>query len=158
MTKKFWVLFGTGIIIFLFLLSLIFLTSNKSPSNNSGNSTATGSNSSKLVIQTKDGTVSVNDITKHPIQKVSDNLLFENSKQYSIVYFPEEKAFSINILQKPLKQSRDAAESALLKDLNIDFAQACKLLVQTFVPFEVDQTASGQDYGLSFCPSGRQIE
>ena len=156
MTKKIWIFTGIGAVIILFLMSL--LLANNQPAQNQQSGPSKGSASrSPLTIPTSKGDVIINDITKHPVQQVPDNVVIDRTNQFTIVYYPNEKTFSINVLANPLQQSRSAAEAALLKDLGIDQGQACKLTVTTFVPFDVDQNASGRDYGLSFCPSGQPL-
>ncbi len=154
MSKKLWIFIGVGVVAVLFLFSLL-LSNRLTPTNQSnGGATTTGAT---LDIPTPAGDVKINDITQNPIQQVPDNIVFERSEKFSIVYYPEEKTFSINILAQPLKQSRDQAEAALLKDLGISVVQACKLTVTMFVPFDVDENLAGQDLGLSFCPSGKGL-
>lgn len=110
-----------------------------------------------LTIQTPQGNVTINDITKNPIHQVTDDLVIAETPQYSIDFFPNEKSFSITLLNTPAQKARDAAEAAFLKLLGVDFSGACKLTVTTFVPADVDPNLAGTNYGLSFCPSGQSF-
>jgi len=150
--KKLLYFFGILVVAGLLAYSLISITS-KQPSNPNTAATSTQT----FVIPTPKGSVTVRDITRNPVQQVTDNTVIERNDSYSIVYYPNEKSFAITLLAAPLQKSREAAESKFLGDLGIDMAQACELKVSTFVPLEVDESFAGQDYGLSFCPSGRQF-
>ena len=114
-------------------------------------------NGPTISIPTSQGSVQVPDVTQNPVFQTIDTYDFKKSDQYEIVYFSQEKSFTITILAPPAQQSRDAAEQAFLDTLAISKADACKLSVSLTVPYDVDPTLAGKDYGLSFCPSGSQF-
>jgi hypothetical protein len=146
-------LYFLGILIVIILLMFSFYIANKQPSS-SPNSTPT-STAATLIIPVPGGTVPVNNITQNPVQQADDTVLFAQTSQYSIIYYTQEQTFSITINAQPVQAARDAAEAALLQKLGITKTQACSLTVTTYVPYDVDQNLAGQDYGLSFCQSGK---
>lgn len=108
-----------------------------------------------LTVPAKGGSLPVSDFTKHPQQVLGDTTVIQQSDNFGIVYFSKDQSFLITILAQPVQQNRDAAEQALLKQLQISQADACKLTVALTVPADVDQALAGNDYGLSFCPAGK---
>jgi hypothetical protein len=118
----------------------------------SGNST-TGEPASnqKITFTTPKGNVQVNNFTLNPIRTTESTMLLADTPEYQIVYFTKDHTFLITISAQPALASRQHAEQAFLKKLNIDTAKACQLSVSLKVPYEVDPKLSGSDYGLSFC-------
>ncbi len=149
--RKLWYVLGFISVVGLLLLSFYIANRSSTPGTPS-NSTST---SLTLVIPVSGGAIPVSNITQNPVQQVEDTVVFAKTSQYTIVYFQKEQTFSISIDSAPVQVARDAAESALLQKLGINKNQACSLTVSTYVPFSVDENLAGQDYGLSFCPSGK---
>jgi hypothetical protein len=152
--KKVFYFVGIAIVMGLFIFSLLLAGNRSNPSQPVSGATGT---QATITIPTAQGDVPVRDITQHPAEQVQNTDVIEKNDQYSITYFSNEKSFLINILAEPVQKNRDTAESAFLKDLGVDYGQACKLTVSTYVLFDVNQNLAGQDYGLSFCPSGKQF-
>ncbi len=146
-------LYFFGILIIIILLVFSFYLANK-PSPSAPSTTPT-STASTLAIPIPGGNLPVNNITQNPVQTETDTVVFAQTGQYSIIYYPNEQTFSITINAQPVQAARDAAEAALLQKLGISQTQACSLTVSTYVPFDVDQNLAGQDYGLSFCSNGK---
>lgn len=101
------------------------------------------------------GSVQVNDFTQTPARVVGDTTVIAETADYGIVYFTQDKSFLITIRSLPAEASRAEAETELLSKLGIGQTDACKLTVALTVPAGVSEPLSGQDYGLSFCPSGK---
>lgn len=140
------ILYFAGVVIVLGLLVFSFLLANNRSSNTA---------SPTIVVPAKNGAVPVNNVTQNPVQQVGDTVVFAQTDQYSIIYYQKEQTFSITISSQPAQPARDAAEAVLLQKLGISKDQSCNLIVTTYVPYDVDPNLSGQDYGLSFCPSGK---
>jgi len=140
------------VIALLLLVSIYFAVRQNNPSSNNGGQGA--SSTPTMTISTPRGDVNMRDITKNPPEQVPGNIVFKKTSEYEIVYFDEDKTFSITVESKPLRQTRQAAEQAFTATLGISNVDACKLSVSLTVPFDVDENLSGKNYGLSFCPEG----
>ncbi|HVY67601.1 MAG TPA: hypothetical protein VHA30_01745 [Patescibacteria group bacterium] len=137
---------GLGILIVFGLGAIIFLFLQPAP--------ATGPTKN---IATQQGTVTVQDYTDHPIASTDDVYVLAQADSYEVVNLKIDNSFLITLLAEPLNQSRQAAETALLNQLKISQADACKLNVSVTVPQSIDTTYSGQELGLSFCPNAMQL-
>ena len=106
-----------------------------------------------LSIATSKGVVVVRNFYSNPVEISPDKLsvLIERKPSHDIVFFVPDRSFSIAISKRPFSASRKLAERAFLKSLQINERDACKLKVTLGVPFSVDASRSGKDYGLSFC-------
>jgi hypothetical protein len=146
------------------IASVIYtLTSEQSPSENaispipdSGKSENPG-NSEKIKVATDKGPVFINDIEKNPIEKIAydSSVVFGKSDNFTMSYYPPDQGFIITIDSPALEQSRQQAEKNFLDLLGVSKEQACLLKVTLNVPYNVSEAASGQNYGLSFCPNGK---
>lgn len=103
------------------------------------------------VFTTAKGTVRTSNFAAKPIFKTETTLVVADADQYQIVYLPAEHSFEILIAAPPANMSRNQAENAFLKLLNVSQTDACKLPVVLKVPYAVDKELAGPEYGLSFC-------
>lgn len=113
----------------------------------------TNNSESKIIIPTSSGSVVIPDVTKNPVEVSGDAVAVSETSNFHIVYNFSDKSFIITLLSLPLQKSRDAAEEEFLKKTSLSPGQACQISVSVTVPFNVDETASGKNYGLSFCPA-----
>ncbi|MFA5961412.1 MAG: hypothetical protein WC848_01875 [Parcubacteria group bacterium] len=107
-----------------------------------------------FTIATQTGTVAVNNIYKLPDAKPLDldGVNFKNTQYYYMAYYPKQQGFIIAMMDPNIQKAREIAESDFLDILGITKDQACQLNVSLTVPPTVNETASGGNYGLSFCP------
>lgn len=78
----------------------------------------------------------------------------ETTEEYSIVYYASDRSFFITVLRKPFYENRIMAEEKFVKKMNITKEEACKLnVVLTFF-----DSGSYDNYGLSFCPNGKEFD
>ncbi|GEM_PF-1241155 len=146
---KFYKLLGVIILVLLFLYSIFkALTSNPKPPAQSLPSAGA------INIPTPSGPVQARDFTKTPIQQLGDSMLIAKTLDFEIVYFTKEQTFLVTVESQPVQKARDLAEQAFLDHLKIREADACRLQVSLFVPYNLSPDLSGKDYGLSFCPTG----
>lgn len=111
--------------------------------------------SDKIILPTNFGQpVAVRNFLLNPKEKFSYGAVLAENEWYKIIFFSEDEVFLITLKQAPLRQAVSLAESEFLKQLNIDKQSACALKVYVTVPRDVDETASGKNYSLSFCPEG----
>jgi cell division protein FtsI/penicillin-binding protein 2 len=137
------------ILLSLFSLSQIFKSSKQDQNNN------TNPNPAGISIPTQAGEVKVRDFTKQAVEQTKETILAEKNKSFDIAYFKQDQTFLITIEAEPLKQNRDLAEQELLKMLQINEQNACRLKVSVVIPYDVNPDLAGQDYGLSFCPNAK---
>lgn len=71
---------------------------------------------------------------------------------YQIIYFENGSGFLISIFQEPLGENRLKAEEELRSTLRLSDAQLCKLSIDVAVSDDANETYSGRNLGLSFCP------
>lgn len=135
------------IILFLYSLSQVFKSPQKTQNNNNQNPAG-------LSIHTNSGEIKVKDFTIQPKDETKDSITAEKNAGFNIAYFKNDQSFLITLEAEPLKQNRQLAEQELLKMLQIDEQSACRLKVSLVVPYEISPDLSGKDYGLSFCPNG----
>lgn len=107
-----------------------------------------------LKISTNSGEMEVKNFYNLPTSKIlsknNDTTLADNT-YYNIYYNPQGSYFIILLYDKNLKTSREKAEADLLKLLNINKEDACKLNIRVGVPFSVSEDYAGINLGLSFC-------
>jgi hypothetical protein len=117
------------------------------------------SDSDKITIKTENGDVVINNIQKNPLEKIAfdDSVVFGKSNDYTMSYYPPDQGFIITLQNSDLVAARTAAEKDFVEALGINQEQSCLLKVTLNVPFDVNQAASGKNYGLSFCPNGKQF-
>lgn len=86
---------------------------------------------------------------KEPINENGDHFVV-NDINYQIVYFPDGDYFNISILGSPFETWREAAEVKLLRKLDIEGEEACKLNVVVTTPLFANAEQAGNQYPLSF--------
>jgi hypothetical protein len=112
----------------------------------------------KMPVKTISGdTIYLNNVYHQPVESLSQNgVAFIENSDYYMAYYPQDQAFIITLLNPDIKTARNNAERDLLKALGIeDEKMSCQLKVSITVPYGVNADASGQEYGLSFCPGGK---
>ncbi|MFA6973947.1 MAG: hypothetical protein WC238_04410 [Parcubacteria group bacterium] len=118
--------------------------------------TIPSSNDQKMKINTPSGDIETNNVYRESSEKLSLNgVSFQNNTDYSMSFYPNDKAFLIVIKNPDVKAARDKAEVELLKNLDITRETACRLTVITTIPFNINPHLSGKEYGLSFCPGAK---
>ncbi len=113
-----------------------------------------------ILVSTKDnGDISVNDFFKNKKTIVYPEwgASLKDDPFYSLLYFTVDKSFLIVLEGGDLHTVRFDAEKEFLTLLGVTEEEACQLKVVMSVPAGVNKKASGHDYGLSFCPSGKQL-
>jgi hypothetical protein len=86
------------------------------------------------------------------IQKTErGDILFNNSKDFQLIYFSKEDAFLIAILSTDFETGRTKAETTFLNTLGIDKTLACKLTVYVSTVSSTNEEINGKIFGLSFC-------
>ncbi|PIR69561.1 MAG: hypothetical protein COU47_02290 [Candidatus Niyogibacteria bacterium CG10_big_fil_rev_8_21_14_0_10_46_36] len=108
----------------------------------------------KITITTHKGTVTTNNFFKIARDIGSDVYSLAETTSYYITYYRPDNSFQIAIGSRPAQASRAQAESALVNLLGITEQEACGLLINLAVPFDVDPALAGHNYNLSFCPDG----
>jgi hypothetical protein len=144
MSKLNKIIIAVFIILIIFGLSAIFLILKNNHSTNSAGT---------KIIQTSQGSVTVNDYTQHPVATTNDAIIIEESAEFQILNYKIDNSFLITLLSAPIKTARTDAQTAFLKDLNITQAQACTLKFSVVVPKSVDANYSGHELGMDFCPN-----
>ncbi len=114
---------------------------------------AAGSSSGIFNITTPEGVVTVKNFYQSAVLVTASGsqALVARTPGYDISYYQPDNSFAISISQKPVMTARAQAEAALLEQLGISQADACKLKVTVGVPISVDPQYAGMDLGLSFC-------
>lgn len=102
---------------------------------------------------------SVKDAISNPVDKVGDWNTLVNSDNFQISYSTSQQgnSFFITINAQPVVQVTQQAEQAFLQKLGISKDYACTLPVIVSIPAKVDETLSGYNFGLSFCPGQRSF-
>lgn len=111
----------------------------------------------KTGIAVKEGLVVINNPYKNATTVVSGNAEVQKTPNYEIVYLAGSKSFVISLSGSDLADSRSQAEQAFLDSLGISKTDACKITVSLGIAPEVNKTAAGKNYGLSFCPNGKTL-
>lgn len=111
-----------------------------------------------FVIDTEKGPVQVANPRRSAAKIItpSDVVMKENS-DYVISFFDYsgEKSFLISIMGTDISSAREKAENDFMQSLQITREQACQLKVALFVSAESSPETAGEDFGLSFCSSGK---
>lgn len=113
-----------------------------------------------ILIQTKDNeNISIKDFTKSKKTTIYKEwgATLKTHPFYTVLYFTIDQSFLISLKGGDLPIVRIDAEKELLADIGLTEDEACQLNVATTVACNVNQKACGTDYGLSFCPSGKQL-
>ena len=109
----------------------------------------------KMTLDTPQGKLEVNNVYKNPAANLANNAVaIADNKDYALDFYPQDESFAISIQSSDLQPARDKAEADFLQVLGITKEQACSLKVTLAIPYDVSHTASGKNYGLSFCPNG----
>ncbi len=110
----------------------------------------------KISVPTNQGSVAIPDITKNPIENLSDGgVTFKLSDDFSIEYYAKDNSFIITLLNNDVEKAQKEAEQEFLQSLGVSQDDACKLNVIIGVPFSVNENFAGGVYKLSFCPGGK---
>lgn len=109
--------------------------------------------SNKIAISdTENEKVVVNNIYKSEVHTYeSGTTVFQKSEYYQLTYSPSENLFNIVVLTSDFSTGRALAEAALVNELEISRAEACKLNVKIYTHPQLNPTEADKEYGLSFC-------
>ena len=139
----------------------------KMPSRSEGTNSNVDTNPSSgntIIIQTPSGGVQVRDFyktAKHKYSYAGTTIVYiQETKDYVITYSDETNDFLIHLYAYSLASAvnlRRIAEKDFITRLNISQNDACRLNVHVAIPPDYNETLSGKDYRLSFCPDGRQL-
>ena len=88
--------------------------------------------------------------TAYPINNNGD-VVFSETENYKIIYFPKGEQFLISILGTPFEEAKKEAEQQFLQSLGISESEACELNVSVSTPRFANEAESGKNYKLSFC-------
>lgn len=130
------------------------------PTSGDGNATG-GGGEANIGIQKDDGTlVYIPDPTRMPqpegyTPEQGYELGGSDSGSYQILFFTSgsENRILISLLAEPLGETRKNAEVELRSSLKLSDADICALSnLEVWTLPSVNETYSGQDLGLSFCP------
>lgn len=135
-------------------LGYLIYAAKKTPTQQNSGSKETTS----FVVDTEKGPVQVANPRRNAAKIItpSDVVMKENS-DYVISFFDYsgEKSFLISILSTDVNSAREKAENDFIQSLQITRAQACQLKVALFVSAESSPATAGEDFGISFCSSGK---
>lgn len=159
--KFFFLAFG----IFVFIVAVILILANPKKTNKEKVAPSSPSSSGefptltepKFTIKTPEGNVEVNNVYRNAIERLSKNGVAFKDNDYYMAYYPEDQGFLIVIQNTDIEATRKKAEADFLEILGITQEQACKLRVSLTVPLKVNEKAGGGNYGLSFCPNGKDF-
>lgn len=76
---------------------------------------------------------------------------------YSLGYWPDDHSFTITLFAEPLAEVRRAAEEDMMRRLDIDQKNMCRLNYGVYVPIRVNEIHSGVNLGFSFCPGATEL-
>lgn len=115
----------------------------------------------KISVPTKDGgIIFVNDFFKNKGTVIYEEMgaTLKVHPYYTLLYFSDNQSFLISLGGGDLHIVRFEAEKELLAILGITEDEVCQINVVLTVPSNVNKKAyDGGDYGLSFCPKGKQL-
>lgn len=80
-----------------------------------------------------------------------------SSKEFSIVYYPEDSSFIIALLAEPLSQSRKAAEQFLMNSTGLSGTELCALKYYVGTDAYRNAQFAGINLGFSFCPGAVKL-
>lgn len=139
----------------------------KTPSSSSSNKTSfptdtpftiPSKDASKMTVDVEGNKIEMNNLYKNPVETFpGNNVAFAENDQYHMLFYPKNKGFIIIILDKNIQAGRDKAENDFLTTLGVTKEQACKLTVDLGTIYSVNPSVAGKNYGLSFCPNGKQF-
>jgi hypothetical protein len=108
--------------------------------------------STTIVLGTSNGLVTINNFYLTALGAQDEFIVLAKNDNYEITYDTTTNSFYIYIRQAPFVSNRTQAEQNLLKILNINPSDACKLGLKEGFAQGSSMTNSG--VGLSFCASG----
>ncbi len=112
----------------------------------------------KLEIHTRKGIIKINNVYKKSISELSNSgVAFADNNNYYMAFYPQDESFIVVIQNEDVFSARKAAEEDFLKILGISSGDACLLNISLRIPFDISEAYSGEDYGLSFCPNGKNF-
>ena len=97
-------------------------------------------------------------VLNNPVEKQGSWSTLQTRDSYYLSYDSVSDVFAIDLLSQPVVENSKTAEQELLALLGINQEYACKLRISIKVPNSVDESASGYEFGPSFCPSVKHIE
>lgn len=97
-------------------------------------------------------------VLNNPVEKQGSWSTLQQRDSYFISYDSVSDVFAIDLLKQPVVENSKSAEQELMALLGINQEYACKLRISIKVPNSVDESASGYEFGPSFCPSVKHIE
>lgn len=113
-------------------------------------------NDKDISIKTPVGAITINNVYKDAISQLSQGgVSFKDNNDYYIAYYPQDQGFIITMKNQDIQKARQEAEADFVQTLGITKDQACSLRVSLTIPEDVNEQASGGNYGLSFCPNGK---
>lgn len=80
----------------------------------------------------------------------------EEETRYEIHYYPPY-AFNVVIFEQPFDEVRREAELVFMRRLGVSEDIACRIDVMVVVPPYIDESLSGRNLGLSFCPNAEPL-
>lgn len=115
-------------------------------------------NDEKMTVKTSGGDIEINNLYKNPVANLFQNgVLFRQTPDFEMSFYPEDQGFIITLLNPDLKKSRDEAEKEFLEALGIDKSQACFLKISLGTTSDISEKTAGRNFGLSFCPDGKPL-
>lgn len=155
-----------GAIMFIVVLSIYFFVMNKKnqnegnvPSDQENNESLINKTQEKITIETNEGTVQIDNIYKEGGELFKGGITFKESSDYYISFDEASQSFSIAIMNaEDLYGARARAEEEFVRVLGITNEQACELKVDLGVPYNVNPQLPADNYGLSFCPNGKDFD
>lgn len=101
----------------------------------------------------------VNAVINNPTEKFDMWSTISEEEKFHISYSSvENHAFIITINAEPIKEVSEQAESVLQKKLKVNNDYFCSLNILIKIPYKVNNSLSGYDFGPSFCPNKMHIE
>jgi hypothetical protein len=149
--KVIFIAVGSALAIILAIVAYAFTSTGGSKPATQGQNPPVAVSTDPTVFNTAKGTVRTANFTSKPVFRTDTTLVIADTDQYQIIYLIREHTFQILISAPPANMSRNLAENALLKILGVSQDDACKLPVAIKIPYSVDQSLAGPEYGLSFC-------
>jgi len=110
-----------------------------------------------ITIGTSHGSVTMRNLYKAAVDTEEGFLILKDSDDYKLQYDPASGEFSIYVFRAPFNDVRKKAEEELLALLNVSLEAACRLTVSVGAFPNVEGSAAGTTFGLSFCPSSIQF-
>lgn len=106
----------------------------------------------RIVLNGSQGDVSIANIYARPVRRLEKNdIIVLVNDQYEVLYSPTTQGFVVTILVSNYTTAVEAAQTALLKTLDVAAEQACTLNIVVNVPYSVNPDLSGREYLLPAC-------